>query len=116
MDAGHFRAAAEPLGPLGPIPQSAHEFPRFRTIVRTEEPAGKRSSPQSVLLFRRTRFECPDHLECGWNRRFAVATREGLAFGIGRSGAVFPGRAAVGRELELHAEMAKVERRIPTAV
>ena len=67
-------------------------------------------------MVRAPRFEAPNHLEGGGDGRLAVAGDDGFAVRIRWNGEVAPSLPAVGRDLQLHAEVAEVQRGVDPPV
>ena len=110
MDARPVVTAAEPLGALRLVPERADQLPRITAIVRAEESARERAGPETSGLVSATRFETPDLFQ---RRRIAGLDRDVLER---RHPAFLPGTTSIGGSVELHAEVAKVERGVDGAV
>src|SRR5439155_7989944 len=102
VDARLVVAAAEPLRALFAVPQRAQQRPALAPVGGMKEPAGNGAGPE--ILARA--FERPDLQQLP---RHLVIGSFGLA-GIGGRGDFAPGFAAVVRAVQLHSEVAEVQR------
>jgi len=85
-------------------------------IVGAKQAARNRAGPQASGLVRPACFQRPNQAQRRRHRRLAVAGDHLIAFAESRYRAFGPGVALIGRALQLVAEMAKIEHRVPAAV
>ena len=117
VNAGVVLATAAPLRAVGHEPQRLDDLPRCAAILGAEQAAGDRAAPERAVLVER-RCERPDQR----GRPLALLAPEvllDLALGllrILRDRDLGPRRAAIVGAVELDAEVAVVERRVPPPV
>ncbi len=110
MDAGLVVPAAEPVRPGLVVPQRLVQRPAFAAIVGPEQPARDGAGPQRARPICATRLQRPDHRHAGRVGGVGAGRRKG------RRGQLGPAFAVIVGAVQLHAEMAEVERRIEGAV
>ena len=118
VDSGHIGAAAHPLPAFRHVPEGLHQVPGGAEILAPEEAARQRAGPEHTGLRREPRRQAPEADEAPGD----LAAHEVLLHvtlgrrGIGGHAEFLPGGAAIPGAVQLGAEVAVVQGRVPGAV